>query len=299
VENKIGTDDHADQLNDYRSWLNEPRRRSFKTRLLLYLTPAGDLAKNARRKIYEPISYSEYISRWLRSCLDEVNPARVKEAIKTYLLTISNLNTNTLMKDDLDGRILNLIKTPADQTAALRIARVCESLKEKILQKVWDKGEDYLRKKLTDEKLTYWSLDRAKGSTLQSRYWIALTVKGLDEEIPQAQFSFFQFNTTTLFRWELAVKFDGWRGKHEKITALPEAQKLAAVMDGTFSMPKKHGWDGYCLYTADSKGIERFLEDEIEKLADVSDFFEAGWKKFQGLEPHLKRLNNVILRQIR
>jgi hypothetical protein len=65
-------------------------------------------------------------------------------------------------------------------------------------------------------------------------------------------------------------------------------------MDGTFSMPKKRGWDGYCLFTDDSKGIERILEEEITKQSYVSEFFETGWQKFQGLEPHLRRLKNAV-----
>ena len=69
IENKISTEDHANQLGDYRRWLDMPmRKRAFGTRLLLYLTPAGDLAKNAPRNIYEPISYKGHITRWLSSC---------------------------------------------------------------------------------------------------------------------------------------------------------------------------------------------------------------------------------------
>src|SRR5438552_4635508 len=44
VENKIGTEDHPDQLVTYRKWLDAPsRKKAFDARILLYLTPAGDL----------------------------------------------------------------------------------------------------------------------------------------------------------------------------------------------------------------------------------------------------------------
>jgi hypothetical protein len=85
-------------------------------------------------------------------------------------------------------------------------------------------------------------------------------------------------------------------GNHKNIEMLPEANKLAEVMDGSCSMPKKRGWDGYRLFTDDRKGIDRTLEEEIAKSADVSEFFETGWQTFQRLEPHLKRLNNAVLR---
>jgi hypothetical protein len=199
------------------------------------------------------------------------------------------------MKDDLDDTIINLIKTPAKRTAALRIARVGNLLKEKILRGFWDRGEAYLNKKLAEEKPTYWLLDRSEGSPLQSRYEIAIMGKGVDKERPHPRFSFFQFTGDTLFRWEWTVTF-GWCDNRQKIEMLPEAKKLAQVMDGTFSMAKKFGWDGYLLFTDDSKGIERTLEEEITKQADVSEFFETGWQKFQGLEPHLRRLNNAVLR---
>jgi hypothetical protein len=147
VENKIGTEDHPSQLVSYRKWLDAPsRKRSFETRLLLYLTPIGDLAKNAPINIYKPISYSKHIKRWLSSCT--VKPSRVSESIKTYLLTIENLTTQTLMKDDLDDKIIKLINTPTQHTAALRIARVGNFLKEQILRGIWDRGDAYIRKSL-------------------------------------------------------------------------------------------------------------------------------------------------------
>jgi len=290
VENKVGTEDHATQLGAYRKWLDAPsRKRFFESRLLLYLTPRGDLAKNAPRNIYEPISYSGHITRWLSSCT--VKPPRVGESIKTYLLTIRNLMTQTLMKDDLDDSIINLIKTPMERTAALRIARVGNLLKEQMLREIWDQGKAYLTKKLTEQKLTYWSLDRSEGSPLESGYEIRIVGKGVDNERPHPRFAFYQYATPTVFRWEFGVYFT-----HEKIRRLPEAKKLADVMEGSFSMPKKWGWEGYLLFTDDKKGIERTLEEEIAKEAGVSQFFETGWQKFQGLEPYLRRLHKTVLR---
>ena len=294
VENKIGTEDHPNQLIAYRKWLDTlSRKKAFKTRILLYLTPTGELAKNAPTTIYEPISYSGHIRQWLSSC--NVKPAGVSESIKAYLLTIGNLTTQTLMKDDLDDKIIKLINTPTKRTAALRIARVGKFLKEEILRGIWDRGEAYLNKKLTAEKLTYWSLDRSEGSPLES-YEIGIVAKGVDKERPHPRFAFFQYATPTLFRWELVVKFDGWCGSYEKIKTLPDAKKLSQVMDGTFSMPKKRVWDGYLLFTDDKKGVERTLEEELAKEAGVSEFFETGWQKFQGLEPYLRRLNNAVHR---
>jgi hypothetical protein len=114
-----------------------------------------------------------------------VKPPRVSESIKTYLLTISNLTTQTLMKDNLDDSIINMIKTPTERTAVLRIARVASLLEEEILRGFWDRGEAYLNKRLAEKKLTYWSLDRSEGSPLlQSRYDIAIVGKGVDRERP-------------------------------------------------------------------------------------------------------------------
>jgi hypothetical protein len=296
IENKIETQDHVNQLEAYDDWLNRPQRRRFfrRERLLFYLTPKGDLAKKTRRDIYKRISYSHDIREWLSSC--DVKPSGVRQSIESYLLTIYNLTTQTLMKDDLDDKILKLIKSSTERTAALRIARVGNHLKEQILQDFWDRGQAYLDKKLANEKLTYWSLDRTESSPLQSHYEIGMVATGVDKERPHPRFSFFQFASATLFRWELVVRFDGWCGSHEKIKMLPEAKKLSAVMDGSCSMPKKRGWDGYRLFTDDRKGIDRTLEEEIAKSADVSEFFETGWQTFQRLEPHLKRLHNAVLR---
>jgi hypothetical protein len=94
----------------------------------------------------------------------------------------------------------------------------------------------------------------------------------------------------------LAVKFDWGCGEYQKIRTLPEAQKLANVMDGSFSMTKKRGWDGYTLLTDDSKGIERILEEECSDGRYFGSFFEEGWKKFQGLEPYLRRLSYAVQR---
>jgi hypothetical protein len=196
------------------------------------------------------------------------------------------------MKDDLDDKIINLINTPAKRTAALRIARVGNFLREKILRGIWDRGEDYLNKKLTEENLTYWSLARSEGSPLESGYEIGILAKGVEKKRPHLRFAFFQYATPTLFRWEFVVDLT-----HEKISRLPEAKKLIDVMDGRLSMPKKRGWEGYLLFTDDKKGIERTLEEEIAKEAGVSEFFETGWQKFQGLEPYLRRLNKAVLRR--
>jgi hypothetical protein len=294
IENKIRTEDHTNQLTAYREWLDQPHRKElFETRLLLYLTPVGEPAKNAPSSIYQAISYSGDITRWLSSCT--VKASRVREAINTYLLTIGNLTTRTLMKDDIDDEIINLIKTPTKRTAALRIARVSNFLKEDILRGFWDRGEAYLNDRLLKEKLTYWSLDRTQGSPLQLRYEIGVVGNGVDTTKPHVRFSFFQFASASVFRWELAVKFDGWCGNHQKIKSLPEAKKLAEVLDGV-SMPKKTGWDGWLLFTDDSKGIERTLEEEISKGIRVAEFFETGWQKFARVEPQLRQLNNAVLR---
>ena len=91
------------------------------------------------------------------------------------------------------------------------------------------------------------------------------------------------------------MKFDAWLGDHGKIAVLPEARKLNEIMDATFAMRKKHGWDGWLLFTDDAKGMERTLEDEIAKQSAVSEFFETGWRIFRKLEPYLRRLNNAVL----
>jgi hypothetical protein len=295
IENKIGTEDQPDQLDIYRRWLDAPlRKTSFNTRLLLYLTPRGGLAKHPPKGSYNPISYSGHITRWLSSCTAKA--PSVSDSIQTYLRTIGNLTTQTLMKDDLDDYILNLIKTPTERSAALRIARVSNLLKQEILQEFWDRGEAYLTRKLAEEKLTYWSLDRTEDSPLETHYEIGIVGKGVNKDRPHARFVFFQYNTATLFRWEWTVMFD-YSGKKEKIIqAMPEARKLAAVMDGRLSMPRKHGWDGYLLFTEDLKAIERTLEEELSKSTDVSEFFDSGWQKFRELEPYLRRLNNAVVR---
>lgn len=295
IENKIDTQDHANQLKAYNEWLNTPQRRGFfhRERLLFYLTPQGDPARHAPKEIYKPISYSHDIREWLRGC--NVKPSNVSDSIKSYLLTIDHLTTQTLMKDDLDDKILELIKTPVDRVAALRVARVGNYVKEQLLRDFWNRGEDYLNRKLADANLTYWSLDRTEGSPLQSHYEIAIIGKGAKNEEPHPRFSFFQYSTASLFRWELVVKFDGWRGKYEKIKMLPDARKLSNVMEGKFSMRKKRGWDGYRLFnTDDKKGIERTLEEEIIKSTEVDDFFDTGWQIFEGLEAYLRRLNNAV-----
>ena len=70
IENKIDTQDHANQLKAYNEWLNTPQRRGFfhRERLLFYLTPQGDPARHAPKEIYKPISYSHDIREWLRGC---------------------------------------------------------------------------------------------------------------------------------------------------------------------------------------------------------------------------------------
>ena len=201
------------------------------------------------------------------------------------------------MEDDIDQRVLKLITTPKNRSAALRIGRVRDLLLKDMLREFWDKGEAYLKKKRADEKLTYWSIYRTgDANPFQRFYAIRMVGKGVDKNKPHPEFLFVQYMDKNLFRWEWLVHFDETTSKIEKIKALPEAQKLAEVMDETFSMPKKRGSDGYFLFTNDSKGIERTLEDEFAKEADVSEFFEAGWKRFQGLEPYLRRLTNAVLR---
>src|SRR5438552_1846142 len=115
IENKIDTQDHQNQLQAYNEWLNRPQRRRFfsRERLLFYLTPQGDFARHSPKKIYKPISYSHHIREWLRGC--NVKPSNVSDSIKSYLLTIDHLTTETFMKDDLDNKILELIKTPIER----------------------------------------------------------------------------------------------------------------------------------------------------------------------------------------
>lgn len=70
VENKIDTQDSEGQLAAYRKWLDAPlRRNTYKTRLLIYLTPDGTMAKNASGIGYVPVSYLEHIVGWLSDCL--------------------------------------------------------------------------------------------------------------------------------------------------------------------------------------------------------------------------------------
>jgi hypothetical protein len=297
IENKIDTQDDVNQLEAYNGWLNTPQRqRFFRVRLLFYLTPKGDPAKYARIQIYTPISYSNDVRRWLSSC--DVKPSKVRESIESYLGTVRKLTTEKLMKedlDDLDDKILDLIKTPTDRAVALRIARIGNFLKQQTLQEFWDQGEVYLDRKLKDQKLTHWKLDRSEGAPLdQAGYGIDIIGKNIDPKRPHPRFSFFQWRSPKLFRWEWTVTFNTWIGSAQKISNLPEAKKLAGVMDASCSMPKKHGWDGYRLFTDDSKGMERTLEQELTKGSQVSEFFEGGWKIFERLEPHLRRLNAAV-----
>jgi hypothetical protein len=298
IENKIDTQDHENQLQAYSEWLNRPQRRRFfhREQLLFYLTPRGDFARHAPEKIYKRLSYSHHIREWLSSCGRAVKPSKVRESIESYLRTIDNLTTKTLMKDDLDHKILSLIKTPTERLAALRIARVGSLLKDQTLRDFWDRGQAYLEKRLVNANLTYWKLHRTEGSPLDQEYYIELVPKKVNRERPPLSFSFYQFITATLFRWEWLVNFGHNDRAHANIARLPEAKKLVEVMEGRCSMPSRRGSDGYRLITDDKKGIERTLEEELAKSGEVSDFFETGWQIFEQLEPHLRRLNNAVLR---
>jgi hypothetical protein len=301
VENKIGTTDHEHQLSAYHTWLNAPRRRrAFRTRLLLYLTPNGDEAKNTDEKVdYKAISYKSNsekpaIADWLRSCS---RPGRIKappvaDCMQTYLQTIENLNTQSFMKDHLDNDILNLLKKPTNRAAALRIARVGNLLKGEMLRDFWDRGEKFLGEQMTREGLTsYWKIDR-RGESPLDEYQIGLVAKRIDQNKPHPRFCFYQYSTRTRFRWELAVKIDNWLDKN--IGSLPEAKKLIRVLDERCSMPTKHGWDGYFLVTEDSKGVDRILEEQLMSDKYFSAFFEKGWEVFREIEPYLRKLNNAM-----
>ena len=280
VENKIDTQDSEGQLAAYRKWLDAPlRSRTYKTRLLIYLTPNGIKAKNASGIKYTPVAYSAHIVGWLSDCLDHVKPHSVRSAIDTYLKTIHSMNAKASMKDDLDERILALLNSPANQGSraiALRIARVAKFVREDILKNFWTTGEAYLNKKCAESGLKHWSVDRYGNDSAQEKCGMILAVKNIPDSTPHPVFSFNQYANNTLFRWEWGVKFDGWLGKNDKIRALPEAVKITAVMDETLEMPRKRGWDGYRLFTDDAKGVERILEDELEKQAEISEFFEGG-----------------------
>jgi hypothetical protein len=62
------------------------------------------------------------------------------------------------------------------------------------------------------------------------------------------------------------------------------------------SLVPKHGWDGYCLLTEDSKGLERIMEEESVDSRYFQQMFETGWACFQELEPSLSKLNAAIAR---
>ncbi len=302
VENKIDTQDSQGQLVAYRQWLDAPlRSRTYKTRLLIYLTPDGSKAKNASGIDYTPVAYSAHIVDWLTECLDHVKPHSVRSAIDTYLKTIHNMNAKATMKDDLDEKVLALLNSPANQgnrVVALRIARVAKFIREDILKNFWATGEVYLNKKCVEAGLKHWSVDRYENDSVQEKCGLILTVKNIPDGAPHPVFSFNQYAGNALFRWEWGVKFDGWLGKNDKIRALPEAIKLTAIMDETLEMPRKRGWDGYRLFTDDARGVERTLEEELEKKSEISEFFEGGWKVFQQLEPQLRKLNSAVQRQI-
>ncbi len=140
---------------------------------------------------------------------------------------------------------------------------------------------------------------RSQGSILQKHYTISIYGRKANRDKLHPEFVFYQLTTPNVFRWELAVKFDAWLGKYEKISTFSEAKELADVLNGAFFMPKRRGWDGYCLFSDDSKGMERTLEDELAKKVKVSEFFETGWKKFLGVEPHMRRLVDAILQQLK
>ena len=296
IENKIYTLDAHDQLSVYHEWLDRPqRKRAFKNlRLLLFLTLKGEPSKFADPRHYTSISYDQNIKKWLRAC--PAKAKRVSDAIATYLQTVQNLVEPTLMKDELDKKVLALIKTPEDRVSALRIIRVGKQLKEQLLQDFWKRGELFLRNKLADPKFSRWQLERSEGSVLEKGYSIRLFGKKVDKTKGHPSFVFWQHLTPSMFRWELCVNFDSWRGDRERITGLSEARKLTLALDGN-SLPSKHGWDGYKPITKDYKGMELTLEENQSNEAYFVTLFEEGWALFKKIELPLRQLTNAVVRR--
>ena len=132
-------------------------------RTLLYLTPEGAEANYAAGRKYEPVSYRFDIVNWLQKCLAIVKPLALRNAIILYLKTLQSMNAKASTKDDLDDRILELVSTPSKsdtQIAALRIARVAGSLKERILKDFWTAGEEYLKRRCHEAGFDQWSIDQ-------------------------------------------------------------------------------------------------------------------------------------------
>ena len=298
VENKIGTQDSEGQLTKYREWLDRPlRRATYTMRTLLYLTPEGVEAKHAAGIKYKLVSYRFDIVNWLQKCLGIVKPPVLQNAILLYLKTLQSMNAKASAKDDLDDKILQLLSAPAKsetRIAALRIARVAGSLKETILKDFWTAGEEYLKRRCHEAGFDQWSIDQYGEGSYQEKRSIVLTMKAVPDSKPHPQFSFNQHVTSSLFRWEWGVKYDSWIGNNNKIKSLPEASKCTAELEEVHDMPAKHGWDGYSRYTNDSDGLDRILESELNKKAEISEYFEGGWKIFLALEPQLRKLNRAV-----
>ena len=201
------------------------------------------------------------------------------------------------MKDDLDQNIIKQInQNTYDQIAALRILRVGSLLKADLLTKFWDFGEEFIQKKLQANGNSYWRLERSEYSVLDPQFSIRILNKNINQSKPHPSFWFHQFTSSTIFRWELGVKFNSWLEKGDKISSSPEAIKFRALLEG-YSMPPKYRWDGYKPITEDdSKGIERTLEEECVDKRFSKALFEDGWETFKLVEPGLKRLSNAVMR---
>jgi len=94
IENKIDAGEQHEQLLRYNRWM-EVRRRNYKTRQLIFLTPEGRLPRSSGDSSYICMSYMEDIRKCLKCSLEGILAVPVREVVRQYLAVVENLIGDT------------------------------------------------------------------------------------------------------------------------------------------------------------------------------------------------------------
>ena len=116
IENKVKTDDHSDQLNAYRRWLNEHCEHG----ILVYLTLNGDASSEGFSGDYIRLSYRNDIREFLTACAEMTN---LDERFNSTALQYAEFWENWFMgSDELKQKVVNeILKSKENYEAAEQI----------------------------------------------------------------------------------------------------------------------------------------------------------------------------------
>jgi len=195
IENKIDAEEQHKQLKKYSDWIDS-QKQDFDNRALIYLTVKGNKSKS-EGVTYTRMSYTEDISKIIvKSCkLIPSTPTRVCTVLEQYYEVVKSLDRRHRLQTRSEKELTAYLTQPENLEVALDIANHIVAVKTELLERFWEKIEEYLRERLYEASLEKtWQLrDRKSGDrdleVVDNWYGLDICDKSVKADAPSYRYT--------------------------------------------------------------------------------------------------------------